>query len=88
MLQTLLEYDGCLAGKGDKPVKYTAAEHTIETGDAKPIRQAPHARAWKERVIVEDQCKEMEEAGVIEPSNSPWGAGVLLVRKKDGTWRF
>ncbi|KZS06405.1 Uncharacterized protein APZ42_030154, partial [Daphnia magna] len=47
-----------------------------------------HARAWKERIIIQAQYKEMEKAGVIEPSNSPWGAAVVLVRKKDGTWRF
>ncbi|KZR98124.1 Uncharacterized protein APZ42_006601, partial [Daphnia magna] len=52
------------------------------------IRQSSHARAWKERIIIEAQCKEMEKTGVIEPSNSPWGAAVVLVRKKDGTWRF
>lgn len=88
ILQTLFEYDDRFAGNGEKLGKWMAAGHAIETGDAQPIRQAPHARSWKERMIVEDQCKEMEKAGVIEPSNSTWGAGVLLVRKKDGTWRF
>ena len=37
---------------------------------------------------MEEHCKDLLEAEVIEPSNSPWEAGVLLVRKKDGTWRF
>ncbi|KZR99904.1 Uncharacterized protein APZ42_004039, partial [Daphnia magna] len=40
------------------------------------------------RIIIEAQCKEMEKTGVIEPSNCPCGAAVVLVRKKDGTWRF
>ena len=32
--------------------------------------------------------REMAEAGVIEPSNSPWAAPALLVKKKDDTWMF
>ena len=67
-----MEYDDRFAGKQDKLGKCTAAEHTIETEDAKPIREALHARAWREPGLVEDQCKEMKEAGVIEPSNIPW----------------
>jgi hypothetical protein len=88
ILQALLEYDDRFARPGDKLGTCTAAEHSIDTGNAKPIRQAPRAKAWRERVIVAGQCKELLDAEVIEVSNSPWGAPVLLVLKKDGTWRF
>lgn len=30
----------------------------------------------------------MKARGAIEVSVGPWGARVLLVKKKDGTWRF
>ena len=32
--------------------------------------------------------QEMQDANVIQPSNSPWASPVVLVRKKDRTLRF
>jgi hypothetical protein len=34
------------------------------------------------------QLQELLDKGFIQPSNSPWGALVLFVRKKDGTHRL
>jgi len=34
------------------------------------------------------QLQELLDKGFIRPSNSPWGAPVLFVKKKDGTLRL
>nr|GFD62084.1 RNA-directed DNA polymerase homolog [Tanacetum cinerariifolium] len=37
---------------------------------------------------LKDQLQESLERGFIRPSVSPWGAPVLLVKKKDGSMRL
>ena len=32
--------------------------------------------------------QELEDLGFVRPSMSPWGAPVLFVKKKDGTFRL
>jgi hypothetical protein len=34
------------------------------------------------------KLKELLDLGLIRPSVSPWGAPVIFVRKKDGSWRL
>ena len=64
---------------------FTATEHTMDTGDAKPIKQ------WMRRVPLgfadeeEKYLKKMLDSGVIVPSNSDWASPCVLIRKKDGT---
>jgi hypothetical protein len=62
-------------------------EHRIETGDHMPIKQAARRKSpnvVKEREMVEEMLSE----GIVVPSNSPWCANTVLVRKKDGSARF
>ncbi|GKG49288.1 hypothetical protein Tco_0515740, partial [Tanacetum coccineum] len=35
-----------------------------------------------------DQLKELSDKGFKRPSSSPWGAPVLFVKKKDGSFRM
>ena len=63
----------------------TATEHTIDTGDAKPIKQqmrrVPLGFADEE----EKYLKKMLDSGVIIPSKSEWAFPSVLICKKDGT---
>ncbi|GKB09110.1 putative reverse transcriptase domain-containing protein [Tanacetum coccineum] len=40
------------------------------------------------RAIMSEQLQELLEKGFIRPSSSPWGAPVLFVKKKDGSFRM
>ena len=66
----------------------TLVEHKIETGEAVPVKQPPRRMPNSLRTVLEDQVGEMLENNIIKPSNSPWSSPIVLVRKKDGTWRF
>jgi hypothetical protein len=48
------------------------------------MRQHPYAHLDE----IERNVQELLAAKVIEPATSPWASNVLLVKKKDGTWRF
>ena len=48
-----------------------------------PAYRLPHSQ----RLIVDDQIKDMLEQGVIQNSQSPWNSPLFLVPKKDGHFR-
>ncbi|GKF34720.1 hypothetical protein Tco_0107920 [Tanacetum coccineum] len=55
---------------------------------AAPVAWAPYRLAPSEMKELSDQLKEMSDKGFIRPSSSPWGAPVLFVKKKDGSFRM
>nr|GEV28721.1 hypothetical protein [Tanacetum cinerariifolium] len=50
--------------------------------------EAPYRLASSEMKELSDQLKELVDKGFIRPSFSPWGAPVLFVKKKDGSFRM
>ncbi|GJU05352.1 putative reverse transcriptase domain-containing protein [Tanacetum coccineum] len=55
---------------------------------AAPVAQAPYRLAPAEMQELSTQLQELSEKGFIRPSSSPWGAPVLFVKKKDGSFRM
>lgn len=63
-------------------------EHFIDTGTASPIRLPPYRASPVKRAEIEKQIELMKDADLIEDSVSPWQAPVVLITKKDGSFRF
>nr|GEY37907.1 putative reverse transcriptase domain-containing protein [Tanacetum cinerariifolium] len=53
-----------------------------------PVAQAPYRLAPSEMKELLYQLKELSDKGFIRPSSSPWGAPVLFVKNKDGSFRM
>ncbi|GJS13311.1 reverse transcriptase domain-containing protein [Tanacetum coccineum] len=55
---------------------------------AAPVARAPYRLAPSEMKELAEQLQELTDKGFIRPSSSPWGAPVLFVKKKDGSFRM
>jgi hypothetical protein len=53
-----------------------------------PISKRSYRMFVEELKELKKQLMELQEAGYIRPSSSPWGAPVLFVQKKDGSQRM
>ena len=60
----------------------------IETGNAQPVRVPPRPIPFHYADHVHNQLREMESAGVIRPSDSPWCAPAVYVPKNNGEIRI
>ncbi|UYV76933.1 K02A2.6-like [Cordylochernes scorpioides] len=63
-------------------------KHHIRTTSDIPIRKNPYRVSLKERNIISDQINSMLKNGIISHSSSPWASPIILVKKKNGTFRF
>ncbi|GKD60705.1 hypothetical protein Tco_1298214 [Tanacetum coccineum] len=55
---------------------------------AAPVARAPYRLAPSEMQELSTQLQELSNKGFIRPSSSPWGAPVLFVKNKDGSFRM
>lgn len=67
---------------------FTAIEHTIDTGDARPVRQRMRRTPMGFAKEEEAHLKEMVDHGVVQESVSDWCSAPVLVRKRDGKVRW
>nr|GEZ68845.1 retrotransposon protein, putative, Ty3-gypsy subclass [Tanacetum cinerariifolium] len=55
---------------------------------AAPVARAPYRLAPSEMKELSEQLQELSKKGFIRPISSPWGAPVLFIKKKDGSFRM
>jgi len=84
----LLEYEEIFVDQLYEPGRANYIPHAIDTGDHPPIYRPPFRISPKEKELIRQEVAKMLKAGVIRPSQSPWGAPVIIVQKKDGGPRF
>jgi hypothetical protein len=53
-----------------------------------PVNDRPYKYSPHHKTEIEKQVAALLKSGLITPSVSPFASSVLLVQKKDGTWRF
>jgi len=64
-------------------------DHTIPLlPTAIPVNSKPYHYSPFHKSEIERQVQELLQAGLITHSNSPFASPVLLVKKKDGSWRL
>ncbi|GKD95059.1 putative reverse transcriptase domain-containing protein [Tanacetum coccineum] len=72
---------------GLPPARQVEFQIDLVPGGA-PIARAPYRLAPAEMQELSTQLQELSDIGFIRPSSSPWGASVLFVKKKDGSFRM
>nr|GEY69997.1 putative reverse transcriptase domain-containing protein [Tanacetum cinerariifolium] len=81
---------GLLTHVNTKEIEDKSKEKRLEdVPGAAPVARAPYRLAPSGMKDLTEQLKELSDKGFIRPSSLPWGAPVLFVKKKDGSfWMF
>ncbi|XP_063938080.1 uncharacterized protein LOC135147942 [Daucus carota subsp. sativus] len=86
--QVLEDYVDVFASPTQLPPPRNHDHHIPLKAGSEPVNSHPYRCPLAHREEIEKITKEMLEAGVIKASTSPYSSPVLLVRKKDNTWRL
>ncbi|GJR69441.1 putative reverse transcriptase domain-containing protein [Tanacetum coccineum] len=72
---------------GLPPTRQVEFQINLMSGAA-PVARAPYRLAPSEMKELSEQLQELSDKGFIRPSSSTWGAPVLFVKKKDGSFQM
>lgn len=64
-----------------RPGRTNVVRHKLDSGGARPIRQA--GLLYAKRNEAENIIQQMQQEDVIESPSGPWASPLVLVKKKD-----
>ena len=84
----LTEYADVFATSATDIGRTKLVQHVIDTGQERPVHERVRRFPYEQSKEIEQQVKTMKEQGLIQESTSQWASNVVLVKKKEGTWRM
>ena len=89
-LNDLLDtYSDVFVGSDGRLGHCSKISHTITLEpNTRPVKHAPYRTGPVQTQAIEDQMDDYLIQNIISESNSPWAAPIVLVRKKDSSYRF
>lgn len=82
------EYEDIFTSPAGVPL-HCQVKHSIDLTPGAPLPNGPIYRcSVLENNEIKRQIRELLQKGHIRPSSSPCGSSIVLVQKKDGTWRL
>lgn len=88
VLQLLTGFSDVFSKNSDDLGRIDLVQHWINTEGAASIRQPPRRLPFSQREEAKGQVDKLSKHGIIESPSSPWTSPVVLVHKKDGSFRF
>ena len=89
LINILMKYENVIALKGDNLGKTNVITHHINVPkNISPIYVPCYRLAHSQKEKASESIKEMLKQGIITESNSPWNSPMLVVPKRDGSYRI
>jgi hypothetical protein len=88
ILSLLKEYEDIFQEPKHLPPKRSVDHAITLINESKTVNQRPYRLPFHQKNALEELIKHMLDNHMIRPSISPFSSPVILVKKKDGSWRM
>jgi len=87
--ELLLQFEDIFQEPTRLPSKRKGHDHKIPlVAGANPINKRPYRYAKQQKDVIDKLVQDSLKSGIIQKSSSPFASPVVLVGKKDGSWRL